>query len=550
MRGKTAMATAVRDSDGIIRVESKRIKPTAKRNILWRLPFVRGVLSFVSSLVMGTKVLMRSSEVYGEGEPSRFEKWVSKKLKINVMSVVSTFALVLGLALAIFLFMWLPQFLRTLIESWCGEGFSFGLWAKNFIEGGIKLLVFVSYLLLVSLMKDIRRTFMYHGAEHKTISCFESGKELTVENAKACTRIHDSCGTTFMVFVLLVSIISFAVVEALIGEGVEKIYRVLLKLALLPIVAGISYELLKLLAKTKSPLVLPLKLPGILLQKITTREPDDKMIEVAITAFNTVVQMDEDQTIPEREFVLPIKRMKMLEKVKERLLDVGIEESSEAEWIVSLGAKISRSELLEDKLIMPKYVDIIDKITEQRISGRPLWYCIGDADFYGYTIKVDERVLIPRPETELLVENALKCIDKNSRVLDLCTGSGAIAIAVNKESGAFVTAVDLSDGAIEVAKENSLSNGAVIQFIKSDMFTELSKDDKFDVIISNPPYIKSADMETLQSEVKNFEPKIALDGGEDGLDFYRLIAKNCKEYLRYGGKVFLECCLGQAQDIA
>ena len=222
MRGKSSMATAVRDSDGIIRVESKRLKPQEKRNLFLRLPIIRGVVSFVSSMVGGSKVLMRSAEVFGEEEPSKFEKWLAEKLKINIMSVITTLSLFLGLALAVLLFMYLPQKARELLELWIGK--PFGLWAKNFTEGGLKLLIFILYILLASLLKDVRRTFMYHGAEHKTISCFEKGEALTVENAKKCTRVHDRCGTTFMVFVMVISILTFALVETLIGSSVESIY--------------------------------------------------------------------------------------------------------------------------------------------------------------------------------------------------------------------------------------------------------------------------------------------------------------------------------------
>lgn len=547
MRGQSAMATAVRDADGIIRLESKRVTPQRKRNLFFRLPIVRGVFSFVSSLVTGSKVLMRSADVYGEGEPSRFEKWMATKLKINVMSIVTTFSLLLGLALAVFLFMWVPQFFRELIEKWVGGGFKFNLWAKNFIEGGLKLFVFVSYIFLVSLLKDIRRTYMYHGAEHKTISCYESGMELTVENAKKCSRVHDRCGTTFLVFVMVISILSFAVLESIIGD-VDKLYRVLCKLAMLPLVAGLSYELLKLLAKTKSWVVYPLKVPGLLLQRITTREPTDDMIEVAITAFNKVIEMDNDPTIKEQEFIVSLKRKELLQKVRKQLIENGITESAEAEWIVSLTIGCKRNQLSLDKYVSPKYVEKVLKITEQRCTGRPLWYCIGDTDFYGYKIEVDENVLIPRPETELLVENALKVIDKDKKVLDLCTGSGAIAVVVQKESGANVTAVDVSEGALTIAKKNADNNGAEITFIKSDMFTELVEQ-KFDVIISNPPYIKSEDILTLQPEVKNFEPIMALDGGEDGYDFYKAIANNADKYLAKGGVLLLECGIGQAEEI-
>ncbi len=546
MRGKSSMATAVRDEDGIIRVESQRITPQKERSLFFRLPIIRGVVSFVSSMISGTKVLMRSAEVYGEGEPTKFEKFLADKLKINIMSIVMTISLLLGFALAIFLFMFLPQFTRACLEKLFSV--KFDVWAKSLIEGVLKIFIFIAYVFLASLLKDIKRTFMYHGAEHKTIACFESKKDLTVENAKNCSKIHDRCGTTFMVFVMIISILTFAIVESLIGQSVESYYRILLKIALLPVVAGLSYELLKLLAKTKSPLVLPLKWPGMLLQMITTREPTDDMIEVAIRAFKTVYEMDNDKNIPEQKFVVPKKCSVVLSDVKNILLKHGIVETAESEWIVSITLGIKRDEVNSENLVSPKNIDKINKIVEERISGRPLWYCIGDADFYGYTINVDERVLIPRPETEILVENALKCINKESVVLDLCTGSGAIAIAIKKECDAKVFATDISQDALDLAKANALKNNADITFVQSDLFTNLVGQ-KFDVIVSNPPYIKSGDISSLQREVKEFEPILALDGGENGFEFYKKIAKEIKTYLNEKGVVLFECGENQAQEI-
>ncbi len=550
MRGDSAMVIAVRDSDGVIRKESKRIKPQKERSLFFRLPIVRGVVSFVSSMVVGVKTLMRSADVYGEAEPSKFEKWIANKLKINVMSVVTTFSMVLAFALAVLLFIYLPQLCCGWLESLFKA--EFDAWATNFIEGGLKLVIFLLYIMLSSLLKDIRRTFMYHGAEHKTISCYENSLNLTVENVKKCTRIHDRCGTTFIVFVMLISVLVSALVESLIGVEIKKLYRVLLHIALLPLVAGLSYELLKGLSKTKCWIFYPLKLPGMLLQKITTQEPDEQMIEVAIVAFKSVIEMDNDKSLPEEEFVVPVKRNELLKKVAEKLSSNDIDERAEAEWIVSLALGVKRSELYKEDLVPATKVEKIYKIVNERVTGRPLWYCIGDTDFYGYTIKVDERVLIPRPETELLVKNALKHISKDSKVLDLCTGSGAIAIAIQKQSGATVTAIDVSADALQLAKENATLNNSQIEFIESDMFTEISdgNDKKFDVIISNPPYIKSEDIFTLQKEVKDFEPVLALDGGQDGYDFYRIIAKVVKNYLNENGVLLLECGEGQAQDIA
>ncbi len=559
MRGKSAMATAVRDEDGIIRIESKRVKPKEKRSFISRLPIIRGVVSFVQSFTDGTQTLMSSAEVFGEGEPSKFEKWVAKKLKVDVMKVVSFIALLLGLCMAVLLFMWLPQHARELIEKLVGNGFKFDVWAKNFIEGGFKLFIFVAYILLSSILKDIRRTFMYHGAEHKTISCYESGLELTVENARKCSRVHDRCGTTFLVFVLTISILVFALFESLAGEPLKvalgdgtieyKLVRVLCKIGFLPIVAGLSYELLKLLSMTKSVFVLPLKAPGLLLQRLTTREPDDRMLEVAIAAFKTVMEMDENPELPERKFNIPKTRNEVVAEIKEKLKINGVEEDAEAEWIIALTLKIKRDEVYTDDVIETADIKKIRKIVKERITGRPLWYCMGDTEFYGYTIKVDERVLIPRPETELLVYNALDYLDERKKVLDLCTGSGAIAIALKKEKNPIVTAVDKSMDALDLAKENAKNNDVDINFIWSDMFSALTGK-KFDLIVSNPPYIKSEDIKTLQTEVKDFEPIMALDGGKDGYDFYKIIADQVKEFLNTDGVLLLECGIGQASEIA
>ncbi len=549
MRGRTSMAMAVRDEDGIIRVESKRIKPPEKRNIFLRLPIVRGCVSFIDSMIGGTKCLMRSAEVFGEGEPTKFEKWVSEKLKVNVMSVISVLSLILGLALAVFLFIWAPQFIRELISKAAfGVKNGFSPLAKNFIEGGFKILIFVSYILLTSLMPDVKRTFMYHGAEHKTIACYENGLEMTPQNAKKCSRIHDRCGTTFMVFVMVISILVFALVESILPVKLTGILRILLKIACLPIVAGLSYELLKWLAKTKSKWVLPLKLPGMLLQCVTTREPDEKMLEVAITAFNEVLKMDKDETIEEKKFVTSKKAKEVTEAVIEALKEGGIDETSDAEWIVALSADIKRSEVYSDKYISPKIIDEIGNLVEKRLTGMPLWYCIGNTDFLEFNLKTDERALIPRPETEILAEEAAKLANKDSKVLDLCTGSGAIAIAIKKRTDANVFASDVSEKALALAKENAEVNGADVTFIKSDMFRSLTEGD-FDILVSNPPYIKTEDIETLQKEVKDFEPILALDGGTDGLDFYRQISIYARNFVKPGGYILMECGMGQAEDV-
>ena len=545
MRGRCGVATAVRDSDGIIRIEAERITPPEKKSIFVRLPIIRGIVNFFSSLVTGTKILMRSAEVYGgDDEPSKFEKWLAKTFKIDVMDVVLFFGVALGLVFSIALFFILPTFLGGLIGK---AAPNMPPIVKNLIEGGIRILIFVGYILFTSLLKDIKRTYMYHGAEHKTITCYEKGLDLTVENVKKCRRVHDRCGTTFMFFVMFVSILVYSVFGAIFPVLNENVgLKMLSRIVLLPLIAGLSYELLKLLAKTDSPLVLPLKAPGLLLQMLTTKEPDEQMMEVAIAAFDKVLKMDEDPNEPVCKFVCPEKVSVVTENLKKKFRSSSVDET-DAEWIVSIVTGIKRSELGGDSRVKSSHIDKIDELAAERIKGKPLSYVLGNADFYGYEIKVDERVLIPRPETEELVSEVLKVVKNTDKVLDLCTGSGAIALVINKKSGASVTATDISEAALEVAKENFKQFDAAVETRLIDLYGDLFE--KFDVIVSNPPYIKTGEIDTLDKEVKDYEPRIALDGGEDGLDFYRRICEGAKQRLNEHGKLFLEAGYGEAEEI-
>lgn len=546
MRGRCGVATAVRDSDGIIRIEAERITPPEKKSVFVRLPIIRGIVNFFSSLVTGTKILMRSAEVYGgdDDEPSKFEKWLAKTFKIDVMDVVLFFGVALGLVFSIALFFILPTFLGGLIGK---AAPNMPPIVKNLIEGGIRILIFVGYILFTSLLKDIKRTYMYHGAEHKTITCYEKGLDLTVENVKKCRRVHDRCGTTFMFFVMFVSILVYSVFGAIFPVLNENVgLKMLSRIVLLPLIAGLSYELLKLLAKTDSPLVLPLKAPGLLLQMLTTKEPDEQMMEVAIAAFDKVLKMDEDPNEPVCKFVCPEKVSVVTENLKKKFRSSSVDET-DAEWIVSIVTGIKRSELGGDSRVKSSHIDKIDELAAERIKGKPLSYVLGNADFYGYEIKVDERVLIPRPETEELVSEVLKVVKNTDKVLDLCTGSGAIALVINKKSGASVTATDISEAALEVAKENFKQFDAAVETRLIDLYGGLSE--KFDIIVSNPPYIKTEEIDTLDKEVKDYEPRIALDGGEDGLDFYRRICEGAKQRLNEHGKLFLEAGYGEAEEI-
>jgi release factor-specific protein-(glutamine-N5) methyltransferase len=499
---------------------------------------------------------MRSAQVYGgdEEEPTRLQKWFAEKFKLDIMDVVSVVSTVLGVILAVALFMFLPNFLVGLLK----EAFPVlsGTAWEYVILGVIKLIIFLGYLALILLLKDIKRLYMYHGAEHKTINCYEKGLELTTENVASCTRIHDRCGTSFLFIVLIINIVVIGVVNWAIGihnianGALQVLAKLGVEIVLLPVIAGISYEILKLLAKFHGPISRVFKSPGMLLQKVfTTREPTDDMIEVAIAAFNSALAMDADPNMEESQFVTGGLLSAKLKETKEEFAKNNIDES-DAEWIYALALNVKRSELEGERVIKPSESKKIDEIVRKRLTGRPLWYIIGDTEFYDCKIKVDERVLIPRPETELLADAAVKVIEDGDKVLDMCTGSGCIAISIAKhckDKHITVTAADVSDAAIMLAKENANYNSVDINFVQTDLFAKVHG--RFNVIVCNPPYIKSKDIANLQSEVKNYEPRIALDGGEDGLDFYRRLAKEISRYIVRGGMLILEVGENQADDV-
>jgi len=317
MRGPKKSAMAVRNPEGeiVLEVWETQTKKSAK---ITRLPIIRGVFGFINSMKAGYKALMRSAEIAGlEDEPKKevvsdeptegtetpkqVEKKPESKKESVLMSVVMVIASILGIALAVGLFIMLPTFLYT----WCVEWFPFlepndaalASLVKSAFEGILKIVVLVLYMLLVTLMKDIRRTFQYHGAEHKTIFCYEHGLELTVENVRRERRFHPRCGTSFLVLMLLVGMfISFFIDPLFIwltGDVPPTILRAVLKLLLLPITMGIGYDLIKLAGRHDNLFTRIISAPGLWLQRITVLEPTDDMIECAITAFKEVIPEDE-----------------------------------------------------------------------------------------------------------------------------------------------------------------------------------------------------------------------------------------------------------------
>ena len=285
MKGPDKLAVAVRKPDNTIDI---KVEPV-KKHVWQKIPLVRGVCSMVDSMVSGYRHLTHSAEIsMGDDfleEESKFDRWVKEKFGDKALTVVTAIAGVLGVVLAVLLFMVIPTAVVRLVELLL----PLGGW-KTLLESLIKAGIFVGYLALVSRMKEIRRVFAYHGAEHKTIACYEAGEELTVENVRKHKRFHPRCGTSFLIIVLLISF----VIGSLLPWG-NALLRVALKLATLPVVMGIAYELIKLAGRYDNIATRIISAPGLWMQRLTTNEPDDSMIEVAIAAVLPVLPEDPEQ---------------------------------------------------------------------------------------------------------------------------------------------------------------------------------------------------------------------------------------------------------------
>ena len=290
MKGKENYAIAVRREDGSISLTEHTHTSIRSKSKFFRIPIIRGIIGFVESMILNFKTLSQSAEQLGsldEIEPeSKFEKWLTDKLGDKLMGVVMTIAAVFGVLLAVGLFMLLPTYATKGIEALFGIDLG---WTKTVIEGVLKIIIFIVYILLVSLMKDIRKTFEYHGAEHKSIFCYESGEELTVENVKKHRRFHPRCGTSFIFVVLIVSILINSL--PIVPWG-NPILRMLVKLLVLPLIVGISFEFIIFAGKHDNIITKILSAPGLWMQRITTREPDDSQIEVAIIALKKALPND------------------------------------------------------------------------------------------------------------------------------------------------------------------------------------------------------------------------------------------------------------------
>ncbi len=308
MNGPQGAAMSVRKTDGTIITVPKEFKHVRDKVKILGLPVIRGIVNFVESMVLGYKCLMESAELSGqleleetEEDMSKLDKWLSDHFGPKMMAVISGIAMVLGVALSFGLFVYAPSKVVALFDTHVLNDFMVNHAMRPLFEGIIRIAIFIGYLAAVTNMKDIKRVFMYHGAEHKTIFCYEAGEELTVENVRKYSRFHPRCGTSFMFIILIISILASSALAVILNMfpelkiGGEHILNVawawsIIKILIMPLVMGVGYEFLKFSGKHDNKIMRVLIAPGLWMQRLTTKEPDDSMIEVGITALKAVTE--------------------------------------------------------------------------------------------------------------------------------------------------------------------------------------------------------------------------------------------------------------------
>lgn len=362
MKNKSKYAVAVRKPDGEIAIEQGEHKSVMDKCKFFKLPIIRGVVSFVESMVLGVKMLTSSAAYFDEEEvkPGKFEGWLQKKFGEKADKFIMGFTVFVSIVMAVAIFMLLP----LVIVSFIDEKVVPYEW-KALIEGVLRVIIFLSYVVLISRMKDIRRVYMYHGAEHKTINCIEKGMAPTVENVRKCSKLHKRCGTSFLLFVMLISVIFFLVVR------VDTLWlRFVVRILFVPVIAGISYEFIRLAGSSESKIIGVLSKPGLWLQSLTTKEPDDDMILVAVASVEAVFDWQAylDENFREKNHK---KQGKKSKKKKENKQNVPVEvpeiaaaeESKVTEEPVAVASVVEEASVAEEAPVAP--IVEVDPVVEE-----------------------------------------------------------------------------------------------------------------------------------------------------------------------------------------
>jgi release factor-specific protein-(glutamine-N5) methyltransferase len=495
------------------------------------IPFLRGITILIFGIYIFLISINRSQAILGKGKEEDFEEKIAKKLKVSKGVVAIAIAGIIGAIIGFLGIVLLPYFIfKILLDGGMGIGL------VSFIIALIRLGLLLIILLSLKMIPSMRQFYRNNSAGNLALANYED---------KKIDSYHLS--TNFLNYIVCGFFLSFFVVSFMIVD-LNFFLRIIINLILVLACFSVVYEILKLL-EFKNDLFS--KMLTVSFSYFTNEKPTQTERDIAFSALNEVILMqnNEERLIGETkdsEIVFSV----VYSEAKNRLSAVGINDIAEVEWLIAECLEKNRNDIkLLTHIGKEDYRKIKNALTK-REKRMPLSKIFNHANFYGYDFYVDKNVLSPRPETEEVVEEAIKLIKTNDsdKVLDLMTGSGAIAITIANQTNANVFASDISEQALLIAKKNAKNNKAKIKFIESDIFKNIKKE-KFDLIISNPPYISSKDILTLDDEVKKYDPLISLDGGEDGLYFYREIAENAPKYLKTKGILVLEIGEDQGKSV-
>lgn len=366
MKAGDRTVTTCRKEDGSLVVTDDSFTSIRTKHKILDLPIIRGVVNFVEMMILSFKTLGASADALGleEEEPSKFEKWLTNKFGAKITDVIMIFSLILGLGLSALLFVFLPIWITAGINFLLDWFFytSMPAWLSALVEGVLKMAIFVGYLAAVSLMPEIKRTFMYHGAEHKSIACFESGEELTPANAMKHTRFHPRCGTSFMFFMILLGIFAGFIIKTILPDLPTWAYTCI-RLLILPLLMGLGYEFIRFAGKHPNAVTRALSAPGLWVQRITTKEPTEDMLEVAITSLKCALRDDFDEF---REF-FEAKPWEPVE-IQNSEFEIRNEKSGEAEIQGENAEEAQDAESADEKCEIPKTTKVTIDINGKKFT--------------------------------------------------------------------------------------------------------------------------------------------------------------------------------------
>ena len=527
LRNKKRESIGRIDDYGNITVEINDITSSVSEDTftIYDVPIVRGIISMVNMITSSAPHVVKSSK-------DVLKKATKEDIEINKTELVSAY--IISITLILFSLAAIPNFISTFLNDNI----------RNIAQVIMQSVAFIIYLFLVAKIDDLKTLFEYHGAEHKVANAYEklNRKDITVENVKKESRFHIRCGGNFVVYLFMLII----AVTVIIPSN-NLIFKTIIQVILFPFLAGFSYELV-MYTNYLPKFLRFLAYPAMSIQLITTKEPSDDKIELAIYTLFGCVDGEKEVSVDKCITSYLSKNRKINKEFdkKDAIKIIAHIKNLDFEKIYLDNTNINLS--YNERIKLNKS---LNKVYKEHV---PIAYVIGSVNFYNEKYYVDKNVLIPRSDSEILVDTAIKYIneEKLNTMLDMCTGSGCLGISITKNSNLkHALLVDISTDALNIANKNISLNNTNLKCVtlKSDLFQSLpSNEVKYDIIVSNPPYIKTSDINNLDDSVKNHEPILALDGGEDGMIFYDKILKDAYKYLNDNGLIIFEIGFDELAD--